>query len=123
MVNIKRLFKSFRYALTGLKKVLWEEQNFRVHLTVTIIVLILGFYFSLPIWQWIILILVIALVLIMEIINSIMERFIDLLKPRIHEYVKDIKDMGAALVFVGALAAVLIGLLIFLPYFLEKFKF
>ncbi|MBD3359476.1 MAG: diacylglycerol kinase [Candidatus Buchananbacteria bacterium] len=118
MIKFKRLAKSFKYALSGLKKVWLEEQNFQVHSIITVIVLVLAWYFQIAIWQLIILILLIALVLILEIINSIMERFIDLLKPRIHEYVKDIKDMGAALVFVGAITAVIVGLMIFLPYFI-----
>ncbi len=116
MVKLKRLKKSFEYAFAGLKKVFWEEQNFRIHLIFTIIVLVLAIYFQIAVWQFIILILVIALVLILEIINSVFERLIDLLKPRMHQYVKDIKDMGSALVFIGALAALIIGVLIFLPY-------
>lgn len=116
MIKLKRLAKSFKYALNGLKKVWQEEQNFKVHSVATVIVLLLAWYFKVEAWQLIILILLIALILILEIINSIMERFIDLLKPRIHQYVMDIKDMGAALVFVGAVTAVIIGLIIFLPY-------
>jgi len=119
MLSPIRLAKSFRYALVGLKKVFIEEQNFQVHVLVTVVVVLLGWYFQISSWQWAILILLIAFVLILEIINSIIERLIDLLKPRIHEYVKDVKDMGAALVFIGALAALLIGLIIFLPYILS----
>jgi diacylglycerol kinase len=119
MLSIRRLLKSFKYALSGLKKVVVEEQNFRIHLLATLIVIILAIYFKINTWQVALLVIVIALVLILEIINSIMERLIDLLKPRIHQYVKDIKDMGAALVFVGALAALFIGLLIFLPYIIN----
>jgi diacylglycerol kinase len=122
MINFKRLAKSFKYALSGLSKVWQEEQNFQVHSIITVIVLLLAWYFQIAIWQLIILILLIALVLILEIINSIIERFIDLLKPRLHEYVKDVKDMGAALVFVGALTAVIVGLIIFLPYFIQLFN-
>jgi len=121
MFKFKRLIKSFQYAFTGLGKVFWEEQNFRLDLIITLIILFLAVYFQIKVWQFIILILVIALVLILEIINSIFERLIDLLKPRIHEYVKDIKDMTAAAVFIGALASIIIGLLIFLPYLLAKF--
>ena len=112
MIKFRRLKKSFQYAIAGLKKVFLEEQNFRIHLIATLIILILAIYFQIAVWQFIILILVIALVLILEIINSVFERLIDLLKPRIHQYVKDIKDMGAALVFIGALTAVIVGILI-----------
>lgn len=121
MISLNRLGKSFKYAWTGLVKVWSEEQNFKIHLTVTVVVLLLAVFFHIAVWEWVILLLLIALILILEIINSIMERFIDLLKPRIHQYVKDIKDMGAALVFVGALTAVIIGLIIFLPYIIALF--
>jgi len=121
MIRFKRLFKSFKYALTGLNKVFWEEQNFRIDLIIAILILWLAVFLKIMVWQFIILVLVIALVLILEIINSIFERFVDLLKPRIHEYVKDIKDMTAAAVFIGALASIIIGILIFLPYIVARF--
>ena len=122
MIRLKRLINSFKYAARGLHKVFREEQNFQVHIVFTVLVLILAIYFQIPLWQYIIIILLIAFVLILEIINSIIERLIDMLKPRIHQYVKDIKDMGAALVFVGALTAVIVGLLIFIPHLIDKFS-
>jgi len=121
MARIKRLINSFKYAIRGLKKVFKEEQNFRIHVLFTLAVVLLSYYFQIPLWQFIIIIMLIALVLILEVINSIIERLIDMLKPRIHQYVMDIKDMAAALVFLGALTAVIIGLIIFLPYIIDKF--
>lgn len=118
MVNLGRLLLSFKYAFKGLNKVFWEEQNFRVHIFMAVSVLLLALYYKIEVWQFIILIIIIALVLTLEIINSIVERLLDLLKPRLHQYVKDIKDMTAAAVFIGALTAVIVGLLIFLPYIL-----
>ena len=50
MVKFKRLLKSFKYAGAGLKKVFWEEQNFRVQLVITLIVLILAITFT-YLWQ------------------------------------------------------------------------
>ena len=121
MFKLKRLIKSFGYAFSGLAKVFWEEKNFRIHSLIALIVIGLAFYWQIAVWQMAILILMIALVLILEIINTIFERLLDLLKPRIHQYVKDIKDMTAAIVFVGAWAAVLLGILIFLPYIIRAF--
>lgn len=120
MAAIKHLLKSFKYALAGLKNVFLEEQNFRIHVVIAFLVVVLGFYFRIACWEWIVLILLIALILILEIINSIFERLLDMIKPRLHEYIGDIKDMTAASVLVGAVIAVIIGLIIFLPYFLEK---
>ncbi len=116
-----RLINSFKYAFKGLHKVFKEEKNFQIHILFTLIVLLLAVYFQLVLWEFIIIILLIALVLALEIINSIIERLVDMLKPRIHQYVKDMKDMGAALVLVGAVTAVIVGLLIFVPHIIEKF--
>ena len=55
-------------------------------------------------------------VLIMEILNTIMERVVDILKPRVHPYAKLIKDLMAASVLLSAILAVVTGLIIFLPY-------
>ena len=121
MVKLTRLIKSFKYSLKGLGKVFWEEQNFRIHTIATLAVLLLALYFKITIIEFIILVLLIGLVLILEIVNSIFERLLDLIKPRIHGYVEDIKDMAASIVFIGACTAMIIGLLIFLPYIIAKF--
>jgi diacylglycerol kinase len=121
MAKIKRLANSFKYAMRGLKKVFKEEQNFRIHVFFTLVVLLLSFYFQIKLWEFVIIILLIALVLALEIINSIIERLTDMLKPRIHQYVKDMKDMGAALVFIGAITALIVGILIFFPYIVALF--
>jgi diacylglycerol kinase len=55
-------------------------------------------------------------VLVLELMNSIFERMVDILKPRIHHYVEDIKDIMAGTVLVASLGSALIGLLIFWPY-------
>jgi diacylglycerol kinase len=116
MIKFKKLIKSFKYALAGLNKAFWEEQNFRIDLLVAAIVLALASWLQIMVWQFMILLIIIAIVLILELLNSILERFVDLLKPSLHAYAKDIKDMTAAAVFIAALTALIIGLLIFLPY-------
>lgn len=60
--------------------------------------------------------LVIIAVLVLEIVNTVVEKFIDLLKPRMHHYSGAIKDMMAAAVLLAAIGAVVIGVLIFYPY-------
>jgi len=121
MVNPTRLIKSFKYSLKGISKVFREEQNFRIHTLATLAVLLLALYFKITILEFIILVLLIGWVLILEIVNSIFERLLDLIKPRIHGYVEDIKDMAASIVFIGACVSIVIGLLIFLPYIIVKF--
>lgn len=63
------------------------------------------------------LLLVTGLVLVLELLNTMVERFVDLMKPRLSAYVRDVKDLMAAAVLVAAIFAALIGLMIFVPYF------
>jgi len=56
-------------------------------------------------------------VLILELINTVVERVVDILKPRIHPYARLIKDLMAAVVLISSIVAVIVGIIIFYPYF------
>jgi len=118
MINIKRLFKSFRYAVKGIIKVFQEEQNLKIQISAGSIVVILATVCGVSRADWLILIITISIVILMEILNSAVERVTDLLKPRLDIYVKEIKDIMAAAVMFASLAAVIIGTIIFWPYLL-----
>ena len=117
MLRFKRLLKSFQYAFRGIKKVVFEEQNFRIQLFFAFLVLFLAFYLEISRMDWIFLISVIFLVFLMEVVNSAVERITDSIKPRINIYVKEIKDIMAAAVMLASVVAVIVGLIIFIPYF------
>lgn len=97
-----------------------HEQSFRLHLLAGLIVAILMIYFRVRLWQAIILLLVITIVLILELINTIFEKIVDMLEPRIHHYAEMVKDIMAATVLVASLSAIIIGILIFGPYIIGR---
>src|SRR3989339_459858 len=113
--SIGSLKKSFHYAWNGLKYTFQHEQNFRLHLIITAIVLGMMFLFSVKQWEAVALIFVIVAVLILEIMNTIFERFVDLLMPRLNHYSEIIKDMMAAAVFLASAGAAIVGFIIFYP--------
>ena len=119
---IGRLKQSFTDAFHGLKYAFQNEQNFRVQTTVAIIVLGLAAIFPLKQWETILIVIMILVVLVTELLNTALERFTDLLKPRLHHYVGVVKDVMAGAVLLTSLGAVIIGLFIFLPYFIVIFK-
>ena len=119
MINFRRLAKSFKYAFAGWQKVFWSEQNFRIHNLIALVILILAIFFRIDVLEFIIIVFIIGFIFILEIVNTIFERLLDLIKPRFHSYVQDIKDMTAAIVLIGSLVAVIVGFLIFYPYFLS----
>jgi len=114
--SFRRLSKSFQYAGKGFWYVFQNEQSFRIHLLISVVVIIFMIYFRVAFWQAIILFVVITFVLVLELINTIFEKIIDILKPRIHYYAEVVKDIMAAAVLVATIGAIVIGVLIFGPY-------
>ena len=115
-INFKLLKRSFCQAFEGLKYNFLHEQNFRIQVIIGAFAFFLAFYFPLTIGQRITIILLISLVLILELLNSVLERTLDLLKPRIDPTVEVIKKTMSALVLLACLTSVIIGVLIFYPF-------
>lgn len=116
MIKLKRLLKSFKYAIRGFMRTMKEEQNLKVQVLIGIFVMGLAFYYQISRIEWCFLIFTIGLVLLMEIANSAIERISDVLRPRIHSYVMEVKDIMAAAVMLASIVAVLVGSIIFWPY-------
>jgi diacylglycerol kinase len=119
MFDFNHFGKSLTYAFKGIRRVAKEEQSFRIQLVVAVIVVAFMFAFDLRTPEKALLTMAIVLVLVLELLNSIFERMVDILKPRIHHYVEDIKDIMAGTVLVASVGALLIGCLIFWPYFVK----
>ncbi len=107
--------RSFSYAFQGWAYVLRTQRNAWIHTFVTLVVLALAFWLRLPRGEWAILLLTLMAVWMAELINTALESVVDLTMPDPHPLAKIAKDVAAAAVLVGALGAVLIGLLILGP--------
>ncbi|WP_209123012.1 diacylglycerol kinase [Alkalihalobacillus sp. BA299] len=118
--GFKRLLRSFVYAWTGLKYVVRYEQNMRIHLILSLIVMVLAFVLDVPLNQKVILLLVIGIVLSLEVMNTAIERTVDMITKDYHPKAKIAKDIAAAAVFIFSIISVLIGLSIFLPPIVER---
>jgi diacylglycerol kinase len=116
-INFQLLKRSFCHAFEGLKYNFSHEQNFKIQVIIGLIVFFLAFYFPLTIGQKITVVLLISLVLILELLNSVLERTLDLLKPRIDPAVEIIKKTMSGLVLLACLTSVIVGFLIFYPFF------
>ena len=116
MFNPKKFSRSVSHAVRGFKCV-FKEQNFRIQISFSIIVIFLILFFGLKVWEAAALVMMIVLVLVLEIINSIFERIMDILEPRVHPYAKTVKDMMAAAVLIASIGAAFVGTVIFWPYF------
>jgi diacylglycerol kinase len=82
---------------------------------VTIMVVIAGLMLKVSGIEWSILIGFIALVLSLELVNTSIEKLVDLISPDYHQQAGLVKDISAGAVLIAAIAAVIAGLTIFLP--------
>lgn len=113
--------KSLRYAIRGLAYALRNEKNFQMEVFAAFVVIVAMIYFQVTRAEMVVLILVIMGVLLAELMNTVMERVVDILKPRVHPYAKLIKDLMAAGVLLVSILALVIGIIIFYPYFADFF--
>jgi diacylglycerol kinase len=93
-----------------------RELNLQIELLAGFLVIVTMLLLPVQKWEVVVLIIMITWVLVLEILNTLLERLVNLLKPRIHPYVGTLKDLMAAAVFVSAVGAAAVGLIIFWPY-------
>lgn len=119
--NRTPIIKSFGYAISGVLRLIKEERNAKIHAVAALSAISAGFYFDINLLEWTMVIIAIALVIITEAVNTVLENLLDHMHPERHPTVGKIKDMAAGAVLIAALAALIIGLLVFLPKLIALF--
>ena len=102
--------------MRGLGEAHAHEHSFRIHVLAVIVLVVVIFGLGISGVEAAILILVASSVLVLELANSIFERFIDIVSPRVGAQVRDAKDIMAAAVLVASLSAVIVGAIIIIPH-------
>lgn len=108
-----RLLRSIQSAFRGLRIAFREEQNFRIQIGIGAVIIILAIVFRINQIEWAVLLLTIGAVLTAEIFNSVLERVIDAMKPRVSPLVRQMKDLSSAAVLILSLCALAIGFALF----------
>lgn len=115
IMKASRIVRSFGFAFQGIAEAVKTEQNIRIHLLAGLIVLGASFATGLSSVEWFVVILLIGGMIALEMVNSALERVVDLATSDQHPLAKQAKDMAAGAVLVFAAASAIIGLLLFLP--------
>ncbi|WP_125766382.1 diacylglycerol kinase family protein [Lapidilactobacillus wuchangensis] len=115
-------WQSFHHAAQGLSFTFQHEGNFKRHLAIATVVIVLSALLRVAKTEWLWLVSVIFIVLIAELWNTVVEYIVDLLVAKQYDTMaKHIKDVSAAIVLVASLLAVIVGLIIFVPYLWKIF--
>lgn len=118
---VKGRIKSLKYAVVGAYKLLTTEHSIMVQFTIGILVTILGFVFEITKVEWMLQTLAVGMVLGIEGMNTAVEKIADFIHPEHHKKIGFIKDIAAGAVAFAAIAAIVIGLIIYVPYFVSLF--
>lgn len=114
-MNFHKFGKSFVYATQGVLQAVKTEQNFRLHLLAAGVVSLAGIFTGLSKWEWIIVVMLIFGMFMIELVNTAIERVVDLVSPDYHLLAQQAKDIAAGACLVYAICTVIIGLIIFIP--------
>ncbi len=115
MSKKRTLVKSFGYAFTGIKEAFKNEPNFKIHTALGVTALFTAFLLGLTRLEWLILAFTIFFVLIIEMVNTVLEKIVDLASPEINEKARIAKDVSAAAVLFSAFMALLVAAVLFIP--------
>ena len=112
---LKNRIKSISYAFKGALYLLKTESSIQIQFVIALLVVVAGFYFELSSTEWILQIICIGLVMSIEGINTAIEYIADFIHPEHHHKIGRIKDIAAGAVFIAAIAAVIVALIIYYP--------
>jgi len=113
---MRKLIRSFKYALAGITALIRDERNAKIHVFATLLVIGAGLYIGLTALEWCFISLAIVLVFITEALNTAIENTIDFITEERKPELKKIKNIAAGAVLIAALFALVIAALIFIPY-------
>ena len=112
---MKKLLKSFSYALQGIVFAFKTQQNFKIEILLALSITVAAILFQVSAMEWIVICINIFLVLAFELVNTALENSCNLYTTKINPIIKIIKDTAAASVMLIAMGSLVTACIIFLP--------
>jgi undecaprenol kinase/diacylglycerol kinase (ATP) len=113
---MKQILTSIGHAVDGIVDLVKRENNAKIHVISTLLVILVGLKLEFLAIEWLWISLAVACVWVAELINSALEKLVDLVSPEQHPLAKKVKDYAAGAVLVMAIWAVFVFCLISLPH-------
>jgi len=110
---MRKFSKSLSFAIKGLFEVFRTQRNFKIQISFALFAFFLTIVLDLEQSQVLWISLSVAIVLILETINTLVEKIMDLLHPQYNPIVGIIKDLGAAAVLIAATFSIVVAVVVF----------
>lgn len=112
---LRRLGRSFKCAFAGLICLGQTQRNMKIHLIAVCAVIGAGAWLVISSTEWCMVTLACGMVVSAEALNTAVEKLADRVSAQQDERIRLVKDVAAAGVLAAAGAALIVGLIIFLP--------
>lgn len=109
----RSIISSFNNAVTGIILTIKSERNMVIHYIIAIGVIGLSLFFNFTRIEFLILLLTVTFVVVMEMINTAIEKTVDMITEEYHPFARVIKDISAGAVLVSSINALIVGYLLF----------
>ena len=113
----RSIIESFNYAVDGIIYTLKTQRNMRIHFALAVFVLILSLFLNFTRLEFLILFITVTFVIATEMINTAIEKAIDMITEDYHPLAKISKNVAAGAVLVSAINAIVVGYLLFFDRF------
>jgi diacylglycerol kinase (ATP) len=113
MIRRNTLIKSFQYAYEGILYALRTQRNMRIHWFLATITMTATVVLDVSKADIFAVFFAIALVIGLELINTAIEKTVDLVTLDFHPFAKVAKDAAAGAVLFAAIFAILVGVVVF----------
>jgi len=110
---------SFKYAIRGLKEVIKSERNAKIHLFLAFLAIVSSIILRVGVLEFLFVFLSIVLVIFAEIVNTAIEKTLDLISQENNHAIQITKDMMAAAVLLTAIGAIVVAGIVFIPRIIE----
>lgn len=112
-MKVRNIIDSFNYAVSGIITAIKTEKSMRLHYIIAVIVLLSSLFFDFTRTEFLLLLFAVSLVVISEMINTAIERTIDLITKEFHPLARLVKDVAAGAVLIATLNSLIVGYLLF----------
>ncbi len=110
------LLESFYHAIRGLFIAFQSERNLKIHSCMAVLAVSLAAYLHFDSTSWALLFLAIGLVVTAELLNTAIEKSVDMFTGgEFNNLAKDAKDIAAGAVVCASVSSLLIGAALYLP--------
>ena len=116
------LWCAFRCAGRGIAYAFASQRNLKIQLAVAVLAVAAGIILGISRADWLAIVLAIMVVAVAEVVNTAVESAVDLASPQWHDLARAAKDAGAGAVLLASVGSVVVGLIVFFPYIVQRFS-